>query len=252
MGFSDIKGHYGEADILWAASMKDGNGQALLAGFPDGTFRPDEPITRAQAAIIERRRFNMTVKALEMVLKETRSKVAPYTGTVRTDKGIGTGFFIDKKHLVTAYHVVEGAAAINIYTKQLSYQAYFPARLKGYDGDLAICELSQLVDWSRHIAHLGDDPEPGDWVGAYGAPYGLEGTLTWGSVTGDMRFIGGETLTQTDAAVNPGNSGGPLVDEDGKVVGVVVSKVGAPEADNIAFAIPVSKVRALAERLGVL
>lgn len=160
-------------------------------------------------------------------------------------QGSGSGFFYDVQgHIVTNYHVIADAAELQV---NLADGRSLPATVVGTDpsNDLAVIRVDLPPDEIRVIP-MGDarSLRVGQFVVAIGNPFGLEGTLTAGVVSSlgrviaspDQRFIG--EVIQTDAAVNPGNSGGPLLDLSGAVVGVN-SAILSPSGANagIGFAI---------------
>ncbi|WP_076608137.1 S1C family serine protease [Natronorubrum thiooxidans] len=162
----------------------------------------------------------------------------PVTG--EEGRGQGSGFLIDDSHLVTNEHVVAGGDAIDL---QYITGDWTGTRLLGTDfySDLAVLEVDHVPAASTPLSLTDKWPVVGQEVLAIGNPYGLEGTMTQGIVSGvnrtldlpDREFSVSNAI-QTDAAVNPGNSGGPLVDIDGNVIGVINSGGG----NNIGFAIP--------------
>ena len=167
-----------------------------------------------------------------------------------TQQGSGSGFVYDRDgRIVTNHHVVEGADQLQV---TFSDGEVLDARLVGTDpsNDLAVIEVEFGANRPEPLA-LGDSEalEVGRFVVAIGHPFGLDQTLTTGVVSGlgrviespDRGFIG--EIIQTDAAINRGNSGGPLLDLDGRVVGVnsaIVSPTGT--SAGIGYAIPASTV----------
>ena len=163
-----------------------------------------------------------------------------------TQQGTGSGFVYDGQgRIVTNYHVVEAADQLQV---TFSDGEVRDARLVGADpsNDLAVLEVGAGANDPAPLA-LGDSDalEVGRFVVAIGHPFGLDQTLTTGVVSGlgriiespDRGFIG--EIIQTDAAINQGNSGGPLLDLDGRVVGVnsaIVSPTGT--SAGIGYAIP--------------
>lgn len=168
-----------------------------------------------------------------------------------TREGSGSGFwFDDDGHVVTNFHVVEGAGQLQV---TFSDGAVADARLVGADptNDLAVIRVATGAEDHPEPLRLGasDALEVGRFVVAIGHPFGLDQTLTTGVVSGlgrviespDRGFIG--EIIQTDAAINVGNSGGPLLDLDGRVVGVntaIVSPSGT--SAGIGYAIPAATV----------
>jgi S1-C subfamily serine protease len=172
-------------------------------------------------------------------------------------EGSGSGFVYDNTgHIVTNFHVIEGAAELHV---TFFDETRVPAEVVGADpsNDLAVIKVDVGTELLRVIP-LGDSEQlkVGRFVVAIGNPFGLQQTLTTGVVSSlgrviegpDGRFIG--EIIQTDAAVNPGNSGGPLLDLEGRVVGVnsaIISPSGA--SAGIGFAIPVGTLKRVVPEL---
>lgn len=168
-------------------------------------------------------------------------------------QSLGSGVIVDPDGLIlTNNHVVENAQMIMV---RLSEDEEYEARVVGKDPptDLALLK----VDARRRLpaSRLGDSDalRVGDWVLAIGSPFGLEQTVTAGIVSAKGRVIGAgpyDDFIQTDAAVNPGNSGGPLVNTRGEVVGInsaIFSESGG--SVGIGFAIPINLAKELVPRL---
>jgi S1-C subfamily serine protease len=174
----------------------------------------------------------------------------PGTGTERA-QAQGSGFVIDDDgHVVTNQHVVDGAAEITVRFWDGSTAS---AELVGEDAstDLAVIEVDAPAG-KLHPLTLGrsDTLSVGDGVIAVGSPFGLEGTVTSGIVSALHRQITApndftiDDAIQTDAAINHGNSGGPLVDTSGRVIGVnaQIESAGGG-SDGIGFAVPSDTIR---------
>ena len=159
----------------------------------------------------------------------------------------GSGFIVDADGtVVTNNHVVNGATEVSV---TLDDGTELPARVVGHDArtDLAVLH----VDAGRKLASLAlgdsDKVRPGEWVVAVGNPFGLGGTVTAGIISARGRDIGAgpyDAFLQIDAAINQGNSGGPLFTQDGRVVGVntaILSPTGG--SVGIGFAIPSNLVK---------
>jgi len=156
---------------------------------------------------------------------------------VETD-GQGTGFMYDANHIVTNAHVVGAADRAGV---RFNNGEWARADVVGVDqhSDLAALSVNDVPDTATPLPFTDDNPEIGRKVLAIGNPYNLDGTMTSGIVSGVNRSIPSPAgfeipdAIQTDAPVNPGNSGGPLVDLNGDVVAVINSGGG----DNIGFGI---------------
>lgn len=154
----------------------------------------------------------------------------------------GTGFFISSDgYILTNHHLVEKAENVTIFTLQ---DKEYKAKVVGSDANTDIA-LLKVDEKDLTFAELGDSARlrVGEWVLAVGNPWGLEHTVTAGIVSAKGRQLtGGQLLQdfiQTDAAINRGNSGGPLVNMKGEVVGIT-SMIYSPSGGNIGigFAIP--------------
>ncbi|MEO6867138.1 MAG: trypsin-like peptidase domain-containing protein, partial [Gaiellales bacterium] len=183
-------------------------------------------------------------------------------GAAQEEIGTGSGFVIDKDaHIVTNAHVVADAKSISV---SFGNDLTVPANVIGIDksSDLAVIQVdtSKLKGLKGGLTTVpfGDSSKLhiGDPVLAIGNPFNLDRTLTTGVVSALQRNIPAlnnfsiSNVIQTDAAVNPGNSGGPLLNMQGQVVGVnsqIESKSGGN--DGIAFAIPSSTVARIAKEL---
>ncbi len=159
--------------------------------------------------------------------------------TDQEGQGQGSGFLYDESHVVTNDHVVDGAEEVDL---QYITGDWTSTRLVGTDrfSDLAVLEVDHVPEEATPLSLTTDRPVVGQQVLAVGNPFGLEGSMSEGIVSGVDRTIQAPgqnfsfpNVVQTDAAVNPGNSGGPLVDLEGNVIGVVHAGGG----ENIGFAI---------------
>ena len=184
------------------------------------------------------------------VYRETVGSVVLVQVTGPSLAGQGSGFVFDAAgHVLTNQHVVAGAERIDL---RFSDGRWRTATVVGTDvySDLAVLAVQGGVDVPP-LAFVDGPPAIGTEVVAIGSPFGLETSLSAGVVSGAGRAIptrAGFTIpdaVQTDAAVNPGNSGGPLVTLDGAVVGVIRSGGG----DNIGFAVSAALVERVAPAL---
>jgi S1-C subfamily serine protease len=174
-------------------------------------------------------------------------RVVPSVVTIRTDIGQGTGFIIrDEGYLVTNAHVLSGAKEVFAIT---SNQETIKAELVGYDSELDIVLLK--ISGNYDALELGDSDETqvGEKVIAIGNPLGLQFSVSQGIVSGVHRkgINGIEAYTQTDAALNPGNSGGPLINKEGQVIGINNFKIGGGES--LGFALESNYIKTIVERL---
>jgi S1-C subfamily serine protease len=169
-------------------------------------------------------------------------------------RGLGTGFFIDEMHIVTANHVVQGASELIIVTPD---GEEYEGELLGADPefDTALVRVRGGVGSAKPVK-LGDSDnlKVGQLVIAVGYPLGLLGepTVTLGVISAISRSIRTpvgvlEGLIQTDAAINPGNSGGPLLNLDGEVIGINTAIIAG--AQGIGFAIPINLAKLSIEEI---
>jgi S1-C subfamily serine protease len=165
--------------------------------------------------------------------------------------GQGTGFVYDRAgHVLTNQHVVEGAGDVYLRFKQSGWKR---ADVLGTDvySDLAVLSVESRPESATALTLRQTDPAVGTKVLAIGNPFGLSGSVSHGIVSGVNRTLPAPNnfsipdAIQTDAPVNPGNSGGPLVTLDGNVAGVI----NAGGGDNIGFAISSPLVRRVAPEL---
>jgi serine protease Do len=168
--------------------------------------------------------------------------------------GLGSGFIIDKLGIVvTNNHVIEGADEITVI---MTDQSEFTAELLGRDpkADLAVLKFDPK---GKELISVGwgdsDSARVGDWSIAIGNPLGLGGTVTVGVISALSRDIGGGSYVkfiQTDASINRGNSGGPLFNIKGEVIGInaaIISQTGG--SIGLGFAIPANSAKKIVSQL---
>ena len=161
--------------------------------------------------------------------------------TERQINSLGSGFIIDAKGIViTNNHVIQDAEEIIV---KVSSKKEYKAKVLGSDplSDVAVIEI--ISDDTFSPVKFGDSDKAriGDWVIAIGNPFGFGGTVTSGIISARNREIGlsrYEDYIQTDASINQGNSGGPLFNLDGDVVGINTAILGRSGSIGIGFAIP--------------
>jgi len=170
----------------------------------------------------------------------------------RRGAGFGSGFIVSEDgYVITNAHVVADATDIRV---GLQDRHEYEAELVGSDpaSDIALLKLDAT---DLPVVTIGDSDElaVGEWVLAIGSPFGFEHTATQGIVSALARSLPDDTYVpfiQTDVAVNPGNSGGPLFDTDGRVVGVnsqIYSRSGGYQG--LSFAIPINVAMSIADQL---
>ncbi|MGC9309372.1 MAG: S1C family serine protease [Candidatus Nanoarchaeia archaeon] len=164
-------------------------------------------------------------------------QVIPGVVSIRTDVSQGSGFFLDDGFIVTNAHVLSGASLANIYTYE---GEIYPASLIGYDVEMDLALLRIKEEFAALDIGDSDDVRLGEKVIAIGNPLGLSFTTTEGIISARDRE-GANNLPyyfQTDVALNPGNSGGPLINTQGEVIGINNFKI--VDADNVGFALEIN------------
>jgi S1-C subfamily serine protease len=244
-------------------------GAALLGGLSAGTttVRELQPIEASASSTSFQQGKPLSVneiyrEAAPGVVQVTATQVVstpsidPFFGFPapqnERQEALGSGFVIDKAgHIITNYHVIEGARSVDV---SFSNNESMRARIVGTDPSTDIAVL-QVDAHSRALTPLplgdSDAVHVGDSVVAIGNPFGLERTVTAGIVSALQRVIQApnafsiDHVIQTDAALNKGNSGGPLLDVRGNVIGVnsqIQSESGGGNV-GVGFAVPINTVR---------
>ncbi|MDH6169134.1 serine protease Do [Variovorax boronicumulans] len=167
-------------------------------------------------------------------------------------RGFASGFVVHRDgYILTSAHAVTGAQAISIATAD---QRRFDAEVVGIDRRTDVA-LLRIAASNLPVVTVGHSSElcPGEWVAAMGAPFGFERSVTAGVVSANPRYMpggNGVPLIQTDVALNPGNSGGPLFDEHGNVVGMnsmIYSASGG--YFGVSFSLPIDTAMRVADEL---
>lgn len=165
---------------------------------------------------------------------------------VSQSRGTGSCFYLKNYGLfVTNSHVVEGFREVALEDRQRNR---YPAKVVFANPDLDIAFLKaegNFSSWPQLIL-AREEPVIGDKIRVAGYPFGIPFTVTEGTVSSPRQFMDGHYRIQTDAAVNPGNSGGPMFNEKDEVIAITTSKF--TNADNIGFGIPVNCLRPLLEQ----
>ena len=177
------------------------------------------------------------------IVRETRPAIAVVTGrTTAGEESVGTAFVVDRSGImVTNLHVIQGMASLRVQFP--NGDAYDRVTVRAFDEqkDLAIIHVP---GFALPVVRLGnsDTVQQGDDVLLIGNPRGLEGTVSSGLVSA-IRPLNAMRVFQTDAAANPGNSGGPMLNDRGEVVGVL--SFGFVEDQNLNFVVPINYARGL-------
>jgi serine protease Do len=233
---------------------------AAPAGYPDFATLAD----RVNQSVIsvyttdvvspsEMRRFHQDMDPFEFFFGPDRGN--PDRMRPRERRGAGSGFFIDADGLaLTNNHVVEGADKIEVQLADSNTR--LPAKVVGRDPatDVALIRVEGNGRFKPLVLGDSDTLRVGEWVMAVGNPLNMDHTVTVGVVSAKGRQLGLSDVTQsfenfiqTDAAINLGNSGGPLVNVRGEVVGMNTAINAAGQ--NLGFAVPIATVRAILPQL---
>jgi serine protease Do len=248
----------GRRRLVVVAYLIGAAGVVLMAAPPGQRSPSKTPADRQAGPVLRRgdvarvaREQQNAVVSLHTLRGGLRSDATQRLWVEPLEEGLGSGVVIDADGLVlTNAHVIERAGVIHVRTPEGDD---IEAEVVGRDpeDDLALVRAKGIT---ARAAILGDSNRlaVGDWVVAVGAPLGLHHTVTVGIISAKARGIdeSGLEFLQTDAAINPGSSGGPLFDLDGKVVGiatVIVSSAGGNVGLN--FAIPINTVKAVLPQL---
>lgn len=159
---------------------------------------------------------------------------------VNTSNGSGTSFYLkDRDVFVTNHHVVAGSKEVSLEDHEQN--RYFARVIQiNPEADIAILKAEGEFNTPHLQMELNGLPQSRDQVFVLGYPFGMPFTVTEGIVSAPKQLMEGRYYIQTDAAVNPGNSGGPVVSSIGNVVGITTSKFN--NADNVGFAIPIESL----------
>jgi len=170
----------------------------------------------------------------------------------RRTSALGSGFIIDADGtVVTNNHVIQGAEDIFV---TVNGEKEYEAEVVGADplSDIAVLKIKSKEKFSPVNFGNSDKARVGDWVIAIGNPFGLGGTVTSGIISARNRSIGlsrYEDYIQTDASINSGNSGGPLFDMNGDVIGINTAILGQSGSIGIGFSIPSNSAKKVINQL---
>jgi putative serine protease PepD len=214
-----------------------------------------EPVARTTSAISAV--YDRVKDGVVEVTTATGGETDPFGNQTPGGGATGSGFVIDEEgHIVTNQHVVAGAESVTV---TFSDGEEVEARVVGTDPstDIAVLDVDRAPSELTPLSFAGDGSlQVGDSVIAIGSPFGLEGTLTSGVISALGREIRSpnnftiENAVQTDAALNQGNSGGPVLDSEGRVVGVAAQiRSESGGSDGIGYAIPGDTAKRVAREL---
>jgi serine protease Do len=234
---------------------------AVGTGAEPGTVAPLVDRVKGAVVTIQSTKFIRRLAVEDpwnRMLREQFGMPAP-RATREKQEGLGSGFIVDKSGIVlTNNHVVAGADEVIV---RLADNRHFTARVLGSDPptDVAVVRIEKPPGDLQTVT-LGDSDRVrvGDYVLAIGNPLGLGQTVTMGIVSAKNRVLGEklgdidpryEDFIQTDAAINQGNSGGPLFNFRGEVIGINSAIINPGIAMNVGFAIPINVARQIGDQI---
>ena len=234
---------------------------AVASGAESGTVAPLVDRVKGAVVTIQSTKFIRRLAVEDpwnRMLREQFGMPAP-RATREKQEALGSGFIVDKSGIVlTNNHVVAGADEVIV---RLPDNRHFAARVLGSDPptDVAVVKIDKPPGDLQAVT-LGDSDRVrvGDYVLAIGNPLGMGQTVTMGIVSAKNRVIGEklgdidpryEDFIQTDAAINQGNSGGPLFNFRGEVIGINAAIINPGVAMNVGFAIPINLARQIADQI---
>jgi putative serine protease PepD len=254
------------APIAAALALGAGAGAGAYAAFSGGSTdaTTTAPVTTAQQAAVKTTTTTLTQLyqtvtpgVVDITVTSGGGAPSPLNGGGGTSEAEGSGFVVDTKgDIVTNQHVVDGATSITVHFVDGTTAK---ATLVGADPstDIAVIKVD-VAAGELHPLTLGTSKNvlPGQEVVAIGSPFGLADSMTSGIVSAIGRTIqapNGYSIAgsiQTDAPINHGNSGGPLLDLSGNVIGVNAQiESGGGGSDGVGFAIPIDSVKGVANTL---
>lgn len=233
--------------MAWFGHTKDERPAAMAAA----ELASLDAYSRSVVSVVER----VGPAVVQVGVAKSAPSATPFGVMSRVVEGAGSGvIFAPDGYVLTNSHVVDGALRIQV---TLADGRDIPAQVVGNDPetDVAVVRITPPNGVRLPTAKLGDSDHlrVGQLVVAIGSPAGLQSTVTAGIVSALHRTLPGyggrliEDIIQTDAAVNPGNSGGPLVNSSGEVIGINVAVL--QQTQGLSFAIPINTVNWVASRL---
>lgn len=228
----------------------------VLTGSNGGYYYPDHTIWRSEMSTLvsrmvdlsSRKEFELVPRADGYNAKQVASMCSSGVFFIKIfDKygysiKSGSGFFISKTGMaVTNYHVISGGASATVTT--VDGRVYKVGKYYDVDiyNDLALIQIEGV---GFNALELGNSDEvvAGESIFAIGSPYGLEDTITAGIVSNTKRMLGGITYIQHSASISPGSSGGPIINDKGKVIGVTTAFINEQDAQNLNLAVPANLI----------
>jgi serine protease Do len=259
------------AGFLSLVSFSSGASSAAVAAadpsmsFADTANRVRSSVVTVAAAVIDKHALAMKGRRGELGEENSRGSQDDFSPMrpkrrpgepPRQFSSIGSGFIIDPSGLiVTNNHVIEGGNAIYVILSDGTELKVDKIVGRDPKTDITVLKVTPKPSAPLHAVSFGDSSRTrvGDWVIAIGNPFGLDGTVTAGILSGRGRDINAgpyDDFLQTDAAINRGNSGGPLFNDSGEVIGINTA-IFSPSGGSIGlgFAIPSNTARRVVDQL---
>ncbi|HSU33418.1 MAG TPA: trypsin-like peptidase domain-containing protein [Bryobacteraceae bacterium] len=239
--------------FVWATSYSPGKLRSLLHPFlrTGASWSEPTPVHGAGLTTDEQNNIDIyrTARLATVYITSTTVRRDFFFQPVASNS-LGSGFLINNKgFILTNFHVISGSSRLQVTLFDQSQYTAEPLDIDRSD-DLALIKINPKKQLSSLTLGDSDRLQVGQKVLAIGDPFGLEGTLTTGVVSSIGRAIKSEDnqriegMIQTDAAINGGNSGGPLLDSSGSVIGINTAIVGQTNL-GIGFALPINRAKAL-------
>jgi|GEM_PF-3037537 len=255
--------HWAEKDLQEAVR------RGLLQGDPAGGLRPDDPLTRAEAAVLANRLYDMAKEFPDQIAAGVDPAVVMVvdeeTGQLGSGGSLGAGLIWTNSHVITRPDGTHPFMVGIHWDAGPTGYAMGPVIYNNPHKDLAIIRAdigeSRLLLPRLTLAAPGQRLSKGEPLSVFGSPVGMIGTLTHGTVSYINRAVsytvngvktGFREVIQTDAPINPGNSGGVAVNRSGHVVGIPSAKLVDLALEGLGFCISVEELRAVLEEINQL
>ena len=222
------------------------DGRTLVSGSEDGTILLWDMAKQVQRQPKSYRLESHKAEPFIQTALNATVRLAVGDGDAQTP--IGSGFFVDTRYIATNHHVIKGREQVSV--KSVGNQMEYTVEdivVIDEKHDLAILRVSGPNPPILSLEN-SDEIKIGETVYTVGNPIGLEGTVSKGIVS-SIRDFGDGPRIQIDAPISPGNSGGPVLNETGKVIGVSVSGFQGTGVQNLNFAVPSNYLKALLRKL---
>lgn len=227
----------------------------IMSGFPDGTFKPDNTITRAEMAAIMINTIDYIEESRQNEIEQSVNNILStinYSGYIVSGFNHGAGVLIDDSGLMlTAYHVVESIDGLGIRVSFADSDRQYPADLvyKNEEYDLALIQVYG-AGVRKSITFSKTEAKVLDKIYAIGNPFGLKNSISSGIISKLDVKVNNKIIPhiQMDITINGGNSGGAIVGSNGELVGIACSSVVASENGfGIGFAIGLNEINEVIE-----